>query len=293
MADCLLPFLFEGGDVRGAVVSLDAAWRDVLSRRAYPAPVRSLLGEAMAAAALLSSTLKFDGRLVLQAQAEAPDAAVRLMVVECDARLGLRATAKLGDSAAGRDGGGLAELLGGGRLVITLDPPDGQVAYQGVVDLEGADLAQALQAYMAKSEQIDTRFVLAADDRRAVGCLVQRLPGHGAAAALWEDASLIARTMSPEELLGLAPHEAVRRLYHAYDLRIFAERAAAFRCRCSRERVADMLRMLGRAEVDSIVAERGAVSVDCDFCHQSYGFDAIDAARLFLVDAAAGPDTRH
>lgn len=296
MSDRLLPFLFESADVRGAVVSLDATWREVLARRAYPVAVRSLLGEAMAAAALLSSTLKFDGALVLQTQAASAAAPVRLLVVECNADLSLRATARLGEAMPDAAAPSLADLVGDGKLVVTLDPRDGEAAYQGVVPLESEQLAGALEHYMTHSEQLDTRIFLAADENRAAGLLVQRMPAEGGAAAVgsrWDDAVALSATISSRELLTLAPREVVRRLFHEIDLRIFEERPAVFRCTCSRERVTGMLRMLGRPEVESIVAEQGRVSVDCDFCHQTYAFDPIDAAQVFVAGGADAGPARH
>ena len=304
MPDQLLPFMFEGTDVRGAVVNLDATWREVLQRHAYPLPVRSLLGEAMAASALLSSTLKFDGTLILQTQAEKREAPVRLLVVECNADLTLRATAKLGaewEAASSLEGHTLASLVGDGKIVITLDPKNredsGQSAYQGVVPLEGTHLAAALENYMRRSEQLDTRIFLAADESRAAGLLIQRLPGDGGhvretAASSWADAEVLAATITSQELLTLEPREVMRRLFHEFDLRVFAERPAAFRCTCSRERVASMLRTLGRNEVDGILEEQGAVSVNCEFCNQTYAFDGIDAAQLF-APPAPGSGARH
>lgn len=286
MSDCLLPFMFDRADVRGAVVNLDATWREVLLRHDYPVAVRTLLGEAMAAAALLSSTIKFDGALVLQTRASDASAPMRLLVVECNADLGMRATAKLGGGAAIEQCRSLADLVGDGKLVITLDPGDGQPAYQGVVPIEGEQLGTALEHYMQRSEQLETRIYLAADDARAAGLLIQRMPREGGRVAElgalhWDDAVALAHTIKSEELLTLEPREVIRRLFHQFDLRLFDERGIRFRCSCSRERVAGMLRMLGQAEVDSIIAEQGAVSVDCEFCNQRYGFDTIDAAQVF------------
>lgn len=302
MSDILLPFMFEAGDVRGAVVDLDRTWREVLARRDYPLAVRTLLGQAMAAAALLSSTLKFDGTMVLQAQAENRTAPVRLLAVECNADLSLRATAKLGEGAAPGQDYSLRELVGAGRLVITLDPKDGQAAYQGVVPLEGAQLNTALEGYMLRSEQVETRLWLAADENRACGLMLQRMPQAGgkpgAAAAehaedRWHTVQTLAQTVASQELLTLPPREVLRRLFHEFDLRLFNERHAVFRCTCNRERVAGMLRMLGREEVEGILAERGMVSVDCEFCHKAYTFDAIDAAQLFMPAAGQESGSRH
>jgi len=306
MSDILLPFMFESGDVRGAVVDLDHTWREVLSRRDYPLPVRTLLGQAMAASALLSSTLKFDGTMVLQAQAEDSAAPVRMLVVECNADLSLRATAKINENSQPDQSDALHELVGAGRLVITLDPKDGQSAYQGVVPLEGRQLNAALENYMLRSEQVETRLWLAADENRACGLMLQKMPEAGGkskatdaqstseeAADRWHTAQTLAATVASQELLTLAPREVLRRLFHEFDLRLFNERHAVFRCSCSRERVADMLRMLGHEEVESILAERGEVSVDCEFCHKGYGFDAIDAAQLFMPNAWQESGSRH
>ena len=312
MSDTLLPFMFESGDIRGAVVDLDGTWREVLSRRNYPLPVRTLLGEAMAASALLSSTLKFDGTMVLQAQAENSESPVRVLVVECNADMTLRATAKLADdmddAAATQVKGSLQELIGAGRLVITLDPKDGQSAYQGVVPLEGAQLNTALEHYMLRSEQIETRLWLAADENRACGLMLQKMPGNGGKKLgakdlgsssveeiqeRWSTAQTLAATVASEELLTLAPREVLRRLFHEFDLRLFSERHAAFRCTCNHERVSGMLRMLGREEIEDILAERGAVSVNCEFCHKAYSFDPIDAAQLFMPGVGQGSESKH
>ncbi len=293
--------MFDGADVRGAVVSLDASWREVLLRRRYPRAVRSLLGEAYAAAVLLGSTLKFSGTLALQTQSNDSDSPVRLMVVECSADLGMRAMAKLGTGVAGEGGAlTLPALIGDGKLVITLDPRDGQAPYQGVVPLTGDRLNLALEHYMHHSEQLDTRIWLAADETRAAGLLIQRVPGAGgkagatlAATSHWPDAALLASTIRPAELLALAPRQLLRRLFHEFDLRVFEERTARFRCSCSRERVADMLRMLGPGEVEGLLAERGVVKVDCEFCNQAYAFDGIDATQLFIPPQGDGSVARH
>jgi molecular chaperone Hsp33 len=299
LSDQLVPFVFEDADVRGAFVSLDGAWREVLARRAYPGPVRALLGEAMAACALLAGSLKFDGTLILSTRADDAAAPVRLMVVECAPGLALRAMAKLGRAgAAGRGAGdaSLEALTGGGRLTVTLDPRDGRETYQGIVALAGAALGPALERYMRQSEQTDTLFLLAADAARAAGLMLQRLPrdgGAGATMSRWDDARALAGTLGAADLLAGTPQDLLRRLFHEIDVRVFAARPVRFECRCSRERVAGMLRMLGQAEVNDVVAEQGQVSVACEFCSRSYGFDAVEAAQLFLAPPAAASQARH
>lgn len=284
--DTLQRLIFENAPVRGEIVQLDATWRAVLERHTYPPVLRNLLGELMAAAALLSATLKFSGSLVMQMQGSG---AVKLLVVECNSDMTMRATAKWeGELAAAP----LPDLLGEGRFVITIDPKEGGQTYQGIVSLDGDTVAEVLQNYMTQSEQLDTRLWLAGDGERAAGMLLQRLPGddHGDEDA-WNRAILLGATITQEELLHLPAVEIIRRLYHEEDIRVFESHPISFRCSCSRERVADMLRMLGYAEVQSILAERNGVEVGCEFCNRQYAFDRVDAEQLFAAEVItpAGP----
>ncbi len=287
--DTLTRFLFEHAEVRGDIVRLDATWRAVLARHAYPEPVRHLLGEMMAAAALLAATLKFEGALIMQMQGSGP---VTLAVVECDNEFHLRATAKWRDDLAAGD---LPALLGDGKFVITIDPKTGDQSYQGIVALEGTTVAQVLEHYMLQSEQLETRLWLASDGEQACGLLLQRLPENASEDKdAWNRALNLGNTLTPGELLTLPGREVLHRLFHEEDLRLFDPRPASFRCSCSRERVANMLRLLGLGEVHAILAERGLVEVDCEFCNQHYVFDAVDAEQLFAAEVVTQPgSTRH
>jgi molecular chaperone Hsp33 len=289
MSDRLQRFVFEDSAVRGECVRLAATWRAVTERHDYPPPLRGVLGELMAAGALLAATLKFDGLLSLQLQGSGP---VRLIVVECTREHGMRATAKWRGTIAA---GGLRSLLGEGRFVVNLMPADGQPGYQGVVGLEGDSVAAALEHYMAASEQIPTRLWLACDDRHAAGLLLQKLPERADRDAdAWPRAGHLAATLSPAELLGLEAPALLRRLFHEENLRLFEPRPVFFRCSCTRERVIGMLRMLGRDELRSLIAERGEVEVHCEFCNRRYAFDAVDSEQLFAGSGTGGPgDTRH
>jgi molecular chaperone Hsp33 len=180
--------------------------------------------------------------------------------------------------------------------VITLDPKDGNQAYQGIVALEGDTIAEILRNYMTRSEQLDTHLWLAANDRQAAGMLLQKLPDQAATqdADAWERATQLADTLKPEELLTLTAEELVHRLYHEEDIRLFEAQKVIFRCTCSRDNVARMLRMLGRPEVDSIIAERGDVEVHCEFCNQRYVFDCVDTDAVFSdVMALTANPTLH
>ena len=305
----LIKFLFEGLPVRGAIVRLDEGWKELLRRRgsegAYPPAVRALVGEMAAAGVLMQANIKFNGALVLQVHGDGP---VRLAVAEVQPELVFRATATVNGEVA--DGAGLEALVnvgGKGRCAITLDPKDrlpGQQPYQGVVPLHGdlneplQQVSQVLEHYMLQSEQLDTRLVLAADEHIAAGLLIQRLPVEGgsnleggAGGSRNEDdiglsegfnrISILAATLTREELLTLTPSKILHRLFWEETVRVFPAERPRFGCSCSRERVCGMLRGLGRDENDSLIAERGEVEVGCEFCGLKYRFDAVDVGEMF------------
>jgi molecular chaperone Hsp33 len=304
-SDRLNRFLLRDASVRGEIVSIDDAWREVVSRHEFPTSVRNCLGELCAAALLLSASLKFDGALVLQVHGDGP---VALLVVECAADGTFRATAKLRDGQHCPEEADLTTLVnahGQGRFVVTLDPgtdsPNRQ-PYQGIVPFEGDTVSELLERYMARSEQVPTRLWIAADASRAVGLLLQRLPDEGGNAASagprdsdgWNRLQQLAETVTRDELLGLEPDRVLHRLFWQESLHGFEAREPRFACRCSREKVASMLQLLGREEVDSIVAETGVVSVRCEFCNSPYEFDAVDSAALFVsVPLAPASRARH
>ncbi|HQR75343.1 MAG TPA: Hsp33 family molecular chaperone HslO [Burkholderiaceae bacterium] len=288
MSDRLLKFMFRGAPVRGELVRVADAWREMTAHHQYPAPVKRLLGEMVAAAALLASNIKFNGALVMQVHGDGP---VKLLVVECQPDLSLRATAKFSEQAVA-SGATMRELInrtGRGRFAITLDPRDpapGQQPYQGIVPLDGDTMADVLENYMRQSEQLETRLVLAADEDVSAGLLLQRLPDTGGTAGeidedAWDRVTTLGATLSAEELLRLSPENLARRLYSQEVLDHQATLAPRFACRCSRERIGRMLVSLGREEVDSIIAELATVTVTCDFCGRQYAFDVVDAAQLF------------
>ncbi len=298
MSDRVVRFLWRDAPIRGEIVELGDAWREIVSRHAEGPAVIGLLGEVSAAAVLLSATLKHRGSLILQIHGDGP---VALAVAESRADGGFRATVRL--RAAVDDDASLTSMVnasGNGRCAVTLDPEDGagtRNAYQGIVPLEGADVAAALGSYLERSEQTPTRMWLAADARRAVGLMLQRLPAHGAVGAqdddAWRRAGMLAATLGRDELLASDAATLLHRLFWQEALNRFDARPIRFACRCSRARVAGMLRMLGAAEVESIIDERGEVEVDCEFCASRYRFDRVDCAALFAVAPVAGSDLRQ
>lgn len=289
-ADTLQKFIFEKAPIRGEIVSLEQTWQRVIDLHNYPDVLRNFMGELAAAAVLLAATLKLQGSLILQIHGQG---AVKLLVVECTGDLGLRATAKwegeLPSSAT------FKELVGNGRFVITLDPKDGQQTYQGIVALEGNSIADILQNYMIRSEQLDTRLWLMAGGQGAAGMLLQKMPEQKSPDVdAWERVCQLAETVQSGELESLTGEQLIHRLFHEEDVRLFAERPVHFHCSCSRENVARMLKMLGREEVQQILAEREEVEVFCEFCNQRYLFDAIDAETVFINDSVyAANETQH
>ena len=286
-ADQLHRFIFENTPIRGNIVHLDHSFDTALQHQDCPPSLRRALGELMAASVLLAATLKMRGALVLQIQGKG---ALKLLVVECTAALTLRATAKW--SGPLQDAS-LAELVGDGRFVITLDPKDGGQAYQGIVPLEGDSIAEILQNYMQRSEQIDTRIWLACDGKTAAGMLLQKLPAAQTDtpeedAEAWSRLGILADTVQAAELLGLPTQQLLRRLFHEEDVRLFDGQPIRFHCSCSRTSVGGMLRMLGHEEIDDILAERDDIEVRCDFCGAHYRFDRVDTEQLF-ADGTAAP----
>jgi molecular chaperone Hsp33 len=308
----LTKFLFEGLPVRGMLVRLTDSWQEVLRRRqtvgAHAPEVRVLLGEMAAAGVLMQANIKFNGALVLQVYGDGP---VKLAVAEVQPDLAFRATAKVvGEVPAGARLEALLNVHGQGRCAITLDPKDrlpGQQPYQGVVPLHGdhreplQQVQQVLEHYMLQSEQLDTRLVLAADDTVAAGLLIQRMPveGEGNLGRRNEDdiglsehfnrIAMLAATLTREELLTLPSERILHRLFWEETLRVFEPAAPRFACTCSRERVRNMLRGLGREESDSLIAERGEVEVGCEFCGLQYRFDAVDVGEMFTPDLNQPP----
>jgi len=310
MSDLLKKYLTADHSTRIQTLRLDQAWQTGLSHQDLPARVVTLLGELAAASVLLAGNIKFDGSIVLQLQGNGP---VRLIMVECTSALELRATAHVLEPAAISDAATLQSLMnadGQGRFTVLLDPAghqEGATAYQGIVPLEGDTVAIALEYYMQHSEQLDTRLWLAADAGQCAGLLLQRMPGKTAAdgapvppetaEATWTHCQALADTLKPAELLANAPDALIHKLFWEDDLLAFPDQPARWHCPCNRDRVADMLRGLGQAEIDSILAEQGHVHIACNFCGRPYDFDAVDCAGLFLDTAeqqpAPGSDSIH
>jgi molecular chaperone Hsp33 len=298
-------FIFERQPVRGHWVHLETAWRELRAHAHYPPAVTELLGEAVAASVLLAATLKFRGTLTFQLQG---NGAVRLLVAQCTHDFRLRAVAR-GETAAFEalaretDRGARFRQLAGtdGRITVTVEAQEKSLRYQGVVPLTGGSLAESLEAYFASSEQLPTRVRLAADDVRAAGMLVQKLPEPepepetetetgepGEAAEAWESARTGIGRLRHAELLRGSVEVLLARGFSGHDLRLFRGAPVHFECRCSEGRVAGLLRALGPEEVRDVLREQGSVTVTCEFCHRPYRFDSIDVEALFAPPTPTG-----
>lgn len=300
--DTLQKFIFDNAAVRGELVEISDTWREIQARHGYPKAVRSMLGEMVAASALLSANLKFNGSIVMQIHGDGP---VRLLVVECDADLRIRATAKLAPDAEIADEATLSDLLNvnrRGRFVITLDPLEkmpGQQPYQGIVPLDGESVATVIENYMLRSEQMDTKLWLAADDKVSRGLLLQKLPRHSGKddqtkqateeedLETWNRAVVLGSTLKQEELLSTDIETLLNRLFWEETIRVFDPQHPQFHCSCTREKVGNMLKMLGQPEVESALADLGELGINCDFCGKHYAFDKVDCAQLFATATTA------
>jgi molecular chaperone Hsp33 len=289
ISDSLIRFLLGNGEVRGQIVRIENSWQEIAAR--HPDVVGlNCLGELSAAANLLAASLKFDGDLILQIHGQG---AIKLMVVECRPEGLFRATLKLSENVSMAPDAGLSELVnqgGKGRFIVTLEPSKTSInrqPYQGIVPFEGTSVAEVLENYMERSEQVPSRLYLAANSQRAVGLLLQKMPGEGGSAGpqdadAWQRVQMLAKTVKPQELLNDTLDELLHKLFWQENLQTLDQREIRFSCTCSRDKVIAMLKMLGQDEVQSIIAEQGEVKTQCDFCNTEYRFDPVDATAVFI-----------
>ncbi|MFC3114446.1 Hsp33 family molecular chaperone HslO [Cellvibrio fontiphilus] len=290
--DLLHRFLFDDCDIRGEIITLGDSYREVLSHNPQAPAIHRLLGEFLAAVGLLSSTLKFDGKIILQARG---DGAISTIMAECNHHNSLRGIVRLHPEAELSDDlaqtGNLQQLLGNGVLVITIEPQrtenfGGKLErHQGIVPMDADNLAGCLEHYFQQSEQLATRIWFAANENTVSGFLVQALPQQLITNAddnrdKWETVIALADTIKQEELLELEHSTVLYRLFNEHPLRLFEPKALHFACSCSRERSASALLSIGKEEVEELLVERGSIDIDCQFCNQHYHFAADEIRQL-------------
>ena len=272
-------FLLEDLDIRGALVQLGPSWAAMNSRRNYAAPVRDLLGELAAVTALIGSNLKAPGRLSFQLQGHG---AVSLLVMDCNEKLQLRGMAKSGLSAeAAAHVTGIEELLGDGRLVLTLQPKTAETPYQSVVPLTGSSVAAVFEHFLEQSEQQPARLWLAATGDTACGLFLQKLPNADILDPDgWDRIEALAATLRPEELL-LPPDTLLTRLFNEESVRLYAPRKASWHCPRDEEKVRNMLLSLGREEVEAMLEDAEVIAIEDEICGHEYRFGAEIIDELF------------
>ncbi len=274
-ADTLQRFLFENSNVRGTFIHLQASYLASRDRYEYPNAVAQQLGQTLAASTLLGSTIKFDGSLIVQIQSNGP---INMLVAQCDDQRHIRGLARWQGEI---DGDSLKEIYGHGRITITINNDKNDERYQGIVELEGETLSEAIERYFSQSEQLKTRLWLYADHQQAVGLLLQQLPGGTTDEDFWHHIETLGETITRGELLQLSSQEILHRLFHEEDIRLFEPEPVSFRCSCSREKIITMIRALGYDEAHSIIEEQGQIEVGCEFCNQQYTLDRIDTEEVF------------
>jgi len=259
-------FVLEDNGIRGALVRLEETWTKVLANHDYPQAVRVLLGEGVAATLLLASGLKTTPRVSLQLQGEG---ALKLLLVQCTDGQRVRGMASYKTEPQ------TLRLLGAGRLVVNLDTGKPNGFFQGIVPLTSARLDECLESYFAKSEQLDTRLILRGDEQRIAGLLLQVLPDHREerATGAFETAAARAATATPAELTTLPAELLLPKLFEGQSIRLFEAKPVMHDCRCTPERLAGVVRMLGDEELKSLLAEQGHVELKCEFCNRAFRYD--------------------
>lgn len=274
-------FLFDKSPVRGELTQLDQSLRDVLAQHNYPPQIANLLGQFMAATAMLADTIKFNGTLSLQVKGQGQ---VRTLMAECRDHTKLRAIAQYNDDFDPK-----GHLMGEGQMAITIEPTDGK-RYQGLVAIDDNDLSLAvvLEDYFRQSEQIRTKIWLFANQNRAAGFMLQAMPTSAHESSLlnadddlWERVTHLADTLNEQEILNLSADALLHRLFHEETVRLYEAKALTFECTCNEERSANAIHMLGFEEALDIVKTDGHILIDCQFCRKRYAYDEPKVTALF------------
>ena len=273
-------FLLEDCGIRGTLVRLEETWRRVIAEHNYPPAVRTLLGEGVAAALLLASGMKAKPSVSLQLQSEGP---LKLLLIQCTDGAKVRGMASY--SASAPQG---APLLGQGRLVVNLDTGRPNGFFQGIVPLTSDKLDACLESYFEQSEQLATRLILKSSEQRVAGLLLQVLPGRDElrAGEAFEEAAACAQTVSAAELTELDAATLLPKLFAGHAIRLFGAKPVAHDCRCTPDRLAGVVRMLGAEEVNGLLAEQGYVELTCEFCNRVFRYDDVEAQAILRGGAS-------
>ncbi|MEE8343820.1 MAG: Hsp33 family molecular chaperone HslO [Woeseiaceae bacterium] len=286
--DAVVPFVFESLPVRGALIQLQKSWQRMQLGHTYQMSVLETLGHAAAATGLIAQSLKFDGTITMQLTGDGP---LAVLVMQCTSELELRGMASAPDLT---NNASFVELVAQARCAITVDAGAMELPYQGIVEVTGASLANSLENYYAKSAQIPSHIQLVCEPSICGGILLQQMPDKGRPLEDdWRRLGMLAATLRPADIAAGVGIDLLGKLFDEDDVRIFRPRAARFKCRCSKERAEEVLRMLGEEEINAACAEKDRVDVTCEYCGRTRSFDAVDVSRLFSDHVVDGTDRLH
>ncbi len=283
MSDQIVPFAFESLPIRGAVIQLSRAWQRMIGEHDYSYAVLETLGEAAAATGLIAQSLKFDGVITLQIQSEGD---LRMLVMQCSSDLELRGMASTVDDVSATQ---FSELVTKAHCAITVD--SGERPYQGIVEVNPESLVASLEHYFARSVQVPSHLMLFANDKTSGGILLQQMPGEPVEDDDWHRMRLLLDTLKSSEIHGDEPLELLAKLFAEDDVRVYPSRPVSFHCPCTTARAEEVLRMLGRDDVDDAVREQGTLTVTCEYCGRARRFDSVDVSRLFAENVVEGSDS--
>ena len=278
-ADSVIPFSFESLPVRGGLIHLSKAWRRMQRDHSYDKVLRETLGQSAAATGLIAHSLNFDGAVTLQIQG---GTALDMLVMQCTGSLDLRGMAARNTSVAAT---GFSELTERAHCAVTVDA--GERPYQGIVAIEGDSLATSLEHYFAHSVQVPSHLALVAGTHFAGGLLLQQMPGEAMSDDDWNRLGFLAKTLAAADFEGDTDQRLLGKVFVEDDLRVYTQRTLRFHCRCSDRKVEDVLKMLGRDEIRTVLEEQGVLQVVCEYCGQQREFDAVDVERVFAENVVA------
>lgn len=282
--DQLHRYVFDKANVRGELVQVRDSYQSILQSEEYPSVVQRLLGELLAAASLLTATLKFEGDIALQVQSEG---FIKYAVINGTHEQCMRGVARW-DQAIETIPERFSDMFEKGVLVITITPDEGE-RYQGMVALDKDSLAECIQAYFTQSEQLPTKVILKTQVdgsiQAAGGLFLQVLPTSSEASDMserpeFEHLCTISETITDQELLHLPAQDILHRLYHQEEIQVYKPQDIRFKCSCSRERSANAIVSVDKQELLNIIAQEGCVKLNCQYCHTEFSFDAIDVEAL-------------
>lgn len=278
--DTIQNFLFEESAIRGEIVHLNASFQQIMEQHQYPPLIRRWLGEALVLVCLLSTLIKFNGRLALQFQGKGK---LKLLLVQCTNELQLRGLAQWEGELTEDE---ILDSLKQGTIIITMDPDSAKQRYQGIVAWQGQTLSESIEGYFENSEQLPTRIWVEVDEKSASGFLLQRMPEDAQRRESvldhdWEHINYLTATLTPHELANLDNKILLHRLYVEEDIRLFDAKSIVFQCTCSEKRGANAIRVLGQKEAEEELHEKQQIVVKCEFCNREYIYDRVDVAAIF------------